>query len=82
MKNLQNFTEFLNEARNEEELKIEDVIYMWDKLYGEDFSKEYKKAYKILNRKGTFTLSEMSDIWSKIYGESLEDKYNGFYNEF
>ena len=72
----------VNEARNEEELKIEDVIYMWDKLYGEDFSKEYKKAYKILKRKGTFTLSEMSDIWSKIYGESLEDKYNDFYNEF
>ena len=79
---LNTYKQFLNEGRNEEELKIEDVIYMWDKLYGEDFSKEYKKAYKILNNKGTFTLSEMSDIWSKIYGESLEDKYNDFYNEF
>jgi len=82
MKNLNTYKEFVNEARNEEELKIEDVIYMWDKLYGEDFSKEYKKAYEILKRKGTFTRSEMSDIWSKIYDESLEDKYNGFYNEF
>jgi len=79
---MKSFDESVNEARNEEKLKIEDVIYMWDKHYGEDFSKEFKKAYQILKRKGTFTRSEMSDIWSKIYDESLEDKYNGFYNEF